>query len=108
MRIRVFGRFIAALAILTFFLCLLPASTHVAVAKPIGWNDPPQPGDPRPGDNDGVVLKSGRLQPVTGDAVGMGGTKDVTITFGGRYALLGGMRGFYAAMRLHYWLFWVR
>src|SRR5258705_3119592 len=57
MRIRVPGRFIAVLAILTAFLCLLPASSNVAVPRPIGWEDV-GPVDPNPKvDNDCVVLK---------------------------------------------------
>ena len=107
MRIRVLGRFIAALAILTFFLCLLPAGTQVAVARPIGWNDQPPPDPPKTGDNDGVVLKSSSLKSKPGDVTGTWGARSVTTTSGGRY-VLGGLRGYYAAMTQNYWLFWVR
>jgi hypothetical protein len=107
MRIRVLGRFIAALAILTFFLCLLPASTQVAVAKPIGWNETPPPDFPKTGDNDGVVLKSGTLKSNTGSATGTWGAKSTTTTAGSRY-VTGGLRGYYAVLKLSYWLFWVR
>lgn len=107
MRIRVLGRFIAALAILTFLFCLLPAGTQVASAKPIGWDDPPPPDSPKTGDNDGVVLKSGSLKSDTGYATITWGARSVTITSRGRY-VEGGLRGYYAVMRLHYWLFWVR
>lgn len=105
MRIRVPGRFIAASAILAAFLCLLPASSKVAVAKPIGWEDvgPPLP-DPK-GDNDGVVLKS-RTAPgsTTTYAAGSG---SVTTLKRARYDV-SGLRMFFAVTKLDYWSFWLR
>ncbi|MBI4364090.1 MAG: hypothetical protein HY568_01545 [Candidatus Latescibacteria bacterium] len=104
MRIRVLGRFIAAFAVLTLFLCLLPVSTQVAVAKPINWNsDEPAPDDPPKGDNDGVVLKSGSIKSDTA----RWGAWNTVIVSGHRYNL-GGLRGYYAMMMLRYWSFWVR
>lgn len=101
MRIRVPGRITAVSAILYAFLCLLPVSTKVAVARPIGWEDvgPPSP-DPR-GDNDGVVLKSiptGIPRPA--------GAAIITTPTGVRYA--SGLRLFASVTKLDYWLFWVR
>jgi len=107
MRIRVLGRFIAALAILTLFLCLLPGSTQVAVARPFGWDTDQPPPDPKKGDNDGVVLKSGSIKSNSGYATDRWGTGTVTIAFGSRY-VLSGVRGYYAWMMLRYGSFWVR
>ena len=101
MRIRVPGRVIASSAVLTAFLCLLPASSRVANARPIGWEDVGPP-DPAPkGDNDGVVLKSGPS----------GGTRPagrivVPISTSTRYANT--LRLFFAVTRLNTWYFWVR
>ena len=109
MRIRVLGRFIAALAILTACLCLLPTSSQVAIAKPIGWNDNP-PSDPSDqGDNDGVVLKSlsARAPASQTGNLGARGAMIVATPKGGRY-VLGALRGYHAVMKLNYWLFWVR
>ena len=76
MRIRVLGRFIAALAILTLFLCLLPGSTQVAVARPFCWDTDQPPPDPKKGDNDGVVLKSGSIKSNSGYATDRWGTTE--------------------------------
>jgi len=105
MRIRVPGRFIAASAILAAVLCLLPASSKVAVARPIGWEDvgPPTP-DPK-GDNDGVVLKSQTIPTRTTYAAGSIG--NVTTPKGARYDI-SGLRMFFAVTKLDYWLFWLR
>ena len=107
MRIRVPGRFIAVLAILTAFLCLLPASTHVAIAKPIGWNDV-GPIDPHAGDNDGVVLK--QLTGITPSvrSAGTGSTATQSqysprVYGGSGYGLL-----FSVVRRLDYWLYLLR
>jgi len=105
MRIRVPGRCIAALAILTAFLSLLPANTHVAVAKPIGWNDfdPPPPS----GDNDGVVLKARSLYPISGGEQGTVGTKQVTTSrITPTQSLLRNL--YFAVMRMNSWSFWLR
>ena len=110
MRIRVPGRFTAALAILVAVLCLLPSSTQVAVAKPIGWDGLGPPPPPPSGDNDGVVLKSTSLKPSVGNGTetwGAGSATDVTATTGRRY-VLSGLRGYFAVVRLDYWLFWAR
>ncbi len=104
MRIRVPGRFIAVLAILTAFLCLLPASPNVAVARPIGWEDV-GPLDPNPkGDNDGVVLKGLSASSPT---VAAAGTGTIAAQSSTRY-LSGGLRMFLAVTKLDYWLFWLR
>lgn len=105
MRIRVPGRFMAAVAILAVFLCLLPASTKVAVAYPRGWIDtgPTNPtGDG--GDNDGVVLKAkSAASPTVAVAVGTGSEATRSIA---RNAP-NGLRLFLAVMRLN-WSFWLR
>jgi len=105
MRIRVPGRFLATLAILTTLLCLLPPSTKVAVARPIGWDDV-GPTPPQPGDNDGVVLKGKaagfKTNPTT---EGTGNVAARNIASYDRSALL---RMVLAAIRSHYWLFWTR
>jgi len=105
MRIRVPGRFMAAVAILAVFLCLLPASTKVAVAYPRGWIDtgPSNPtGDG--GDNDGVVLKSrSATTPTVTAAVG---TESVATRSIARSAP-SGLRLFLAVMRLN-WSYWLR
>lgn len=107
MRIRVPGRFIAVLAILTAFLCLLPASTKVAVAKPIGWNDvgPIDPNAPT-GDNDGVVLKNTSAVRPTVVAAGTGSTATQQLAYTPRVYDRGGLRLLFSvASRLDYWLF---
>ena len=104
MRIRVLGRFIAAFAILTLFLCLIPTGTQVAVARPINW---PSDEPPPKGDNDGVVLKAGSIRSNTGYATDRSGTGSFTIA-SGRHLDLGGLRGYYAMMMLRYWSFWLR
>jgi len=102
MRIRVPGRNIAALAILTAFLCLLPPSTKVAVARPIGWEDV-GPVDPNPkGDNDGVVLKGKAAAFPTAPTAGTVAAR------GTSYDRISGLRWFLAALKLDYWLFWSR
>jgi hypothetical protein len=108
MRIRVLGRVIAAFAILTLFLCLLPGSTHVAVAKPFPNPPDTSPTDPTPkGDNDGVVLKAGGIRSNSGYATDQWGTGRITIASGGSVDL-GALRGYYAWMMLRYWSFWLR
>jgi len=104
MRIRVPGRFIAVWAILTAFLCLLPVSTKVAVARPIGWNDvgPPPPA----GDNDGVVLKARSISGSTTEGYG-GKVVSATTPISAR-SDYGSLRLFFAVTKLDYWLFWVR
>jgi hypothetical protein len=106
MRIRVPGRFIATLAILAVFLCLLPASTKTAIARPIGWEDvgPPDP-DPR-GDNDGVVLKS-RTAGSSTTTYAAGSIGNVTTLKSVRYDT-GSLRMFFAVTKLDYWSFWLR
>jgi hypothetical protein len=102
MRIRVPGRFIAVLALLTAFLCLLPASSNVAIARPIGWEDV-GPVDPNPrGDNDGVVLKG---KSASAPTVVAAGTGNVVAPSSTRYTSL---RMFLAVTKLDYWLFWLR
>jgi hypothetical protein len=105
MRIRVPGRFTAVLAILAF-LCLLPASVNVAVAKPIGWNDV-GPIDPHTsGDNDGVVLKNTSAVRPTVVAAGTGSTATLQAQYGPKvYGRSGLGLLFSVASRLDYWLF---
>jgi len=98
MRIRVPGRVIVSSAALTALLCLLPASSHVAVARPISWEDLGPP-EPPTGDNDGVVLKSGPTS-TTRPA----GRIAVPVSTGSASNL----RLFFAVTKLGYWLFWVR
>ncbi len=108
MRVRVPGRFIAVLAILTAFLCLLPVSTQVAVAKPIGWNDlgPPQPDS---GDSDGVVLKAPSLRSYTGATGGSTADSYWTVrSANSRLTVLGRVWWYFTAMRLNFWLSQVR
>jgi hypothetical protein len=103
MRIRVPGRFIAVMAILAASFCLLPTSSKVAVARPIGFVDvgPPQP-EPK-GDNDGVVLKSlpAGARPTAAGPGSVPTASSVRNNFRG-------MRLFFAVTKLDYWLFWVR
>jgi hypothetical protein len=94
----------AAVAILAFFLCLLPASTKVAVAYPRGWTDtgPINPtGDG--GDNDGVVLKS---KSAVSPTAAVAGTGSVATRSFARSAP-SGLRMFLAVLRLN-WPFWLR
>ena len=108
MRIQVLGRFAAVLAILTVFLCLLPSSTRVAVARPIGWNDvgPVDPRNPS-GDNDGVVLKNKSGASPTVLAAGTGSTAPKQ--FAPRVYDRSGLRLLFSvARRLDYWLFLLR
>jgi len=109
MRIRVPGRLVAALAILAAVLCLLPASTKVAVARPIGWEDVGPP-DPTPkGDNDGVVLKAPRLLPISGPSKQVPGGRagNVGAVRIARYDFRG-VSMFLAVTRVNYWPFWLR
>jgi hypothetical protein len=109
MRIRVPGRFIAVLAILTAFLCLLPASTKVAVARPINWIDvgPIDPNSPT-GDNDGVVLKNKSAASPTVLAAGTGSTATQK-QYAPRVYDRSGMRLLFSvARRLDYWLYLLR
>ena len=107
MRIQVLGRFAAVLAILTVFLCLLPTSTRVAVARPIGWNDvgPVDPRNPS-GDNDGVVLKNkSGASPTVLAAGGSTASKQ----FAPRVYQSSGLRLLFSVTRrLDYWLFLLR
>jgi hypothetical protein len=105
MRIRVPGRFIAALAILAASLCLLPMSSKIAVARPIGWEDVGPPAPPS-GDNDGVVLKSRAAPGVTTTYAG-GSIGTVTTPKGARYDM-SVLRIFFAVTKLDYWSFWLR
>ncbi len=103
MRNRVPGRFIASVAILSAFLCFLPASSKIAVARPISWDNVGPP-DPPPGDNDGIVLKARALGTPTVAAEGSG-------TVVARTSLrheLSGLRLFLSAVKLDYWSFWLR
>lgn len=106
MRIRVPGRFMAVVAILAVFLCLLPASTKVAVARPVGWIDvgPVPPADPPSGDNDGVVLKSSGSPSPTIAAAGSTGrmaTRSIVRSAPSH------LRMFLAVLRLN-WPYWLR
>ena len=105
MRIRVPGRFIAALAILAASLCLLPTSSKIAVARPIGWEDVGPPTPPS-GDNDGVVLKS---RAITGAPTTYAGGSIGTVTKpkAARYDI-SALRMFFAVTKLDYWSFWLR
>ncbi len=102
MRIRVPGRVIAVTAALAAVLCLLPASSHVAVAVPIGFQDLGPPTPPS-GDNDGVVLKpgpAGTLRPAG----------RVMVPISTSTSTSSSLRLFLAVMssRLDYWFIWVR
>jgi hypothetical protein len=104
MRNRVPGRFIASVAILSAFLCLLPASSKIAVAKPISWEDV-GPIDPNaPGDNDGVVLKSKSAASPT-SAVEGSGTVVAQTSVRHQWS---GLSLFLRAVKLDYWSFWLR
>ena len=103
MRIRVPGRFTASVAILFAFLCLLPVSSKIAVARPISWENVGPP-DPPTGDNDGVVLKSRTIGTPTVAAEGSG---TVVARTSARHEL-SGLRLFLLAVRLDYWSFWLR
>ena len=108
MRIRALGRFTAVLAILTAVLCLLPSSSKVAVARPIGWIDvgPTDPRNPS-GDNDGVVLKNKSGASPTVLAAGTGST--ASKQFAPRVFDRSGLRLLFSVTRrLDYWLFLVR
>lgn len=107
MRIRVPGRSIAVLAILSALLCLLPASTKVAVARPIGWTDV-GPIDPNAdGDNDGVVLKQKAGAAPTLAAAGTGTV--ASQRYAPRLYDRSGLRLLFSvARRLDYWLFLLR
>lgn len=108
MRIRVPGHFVAALAILAAALCLLPASTKVAVARPIGWEDVGPP-DPNPkGDNDGVVLKAPSLRPPGPNREVPGGNSGSVWTVRTARYDFRGVRLFFAVTRVSYWPFWLR
>lgn len=109
MRIRVPGRFIAVLAILTAVLCLLPASTKVAVAKPINWIDvgPIDPNAPT-GDNDGVVLKQKAGVAPTVLAAGSGSTATQRQVAPRTYDRSSMRLLFSVARRLDYWLYLLR
>jgi len=109
MRIRVSGRFLV-LAMLAAVLYFLPATTHFAQARPIGWDDPTT----RAGDSDGVVLKAASFQ-LNGDTAKVTTTGDtttsrtrVTVRVADRH-VWNGLRELFAAMRMEYFrFFWVR
>jgi hypothetical protein len=105
MRIRVPGRVIAVLAILTATLCLLPVSAKVAVAIPIGWIDIGPPYPPPAGDNDGVVLKA--LSTPSTPVLRAGTTGSVPTLAKGRNDF-GRVRLILSVTKLDYWLFWLR
>jgi len=110
MRIRVPGRFTAVLAILAAVLCLLPASTKVAVARPINWIDvgPVDPNAPS-GDNDGVVLKQKAGTAPTVLAAGSGSTAPTQRQYAPRQYDRGELRLLFSvARRLDYWLYLLR
>lgn len=57
-------RRIVGMFLLLAVLCMIPASSPPAFAKPIGWEtfpDPDRPEGPK-GDGDGVVVKAGSIQ----------------------------------------------
>jgi hypothetical protein len=104
MRIRVPGRFTAVVAILSVFLCLLPASTKVAVARPVGGIDVGPVNPNSPGDNDGVVLKSkSAASPTLAATAGTGSVATRSIV----RSAPSGLRMFLAVLRLN-WSFWLR
>ena len=107
MRIRVSGRFIAALAILTVFLCLLPSSTKNAFATPRGWIDGGPTPDLPSGDNDGVVLKN--KSGVSPTVLAAGGSTATSKQVAARVYGGSNVRLLFSVMRrLDYWLFLVR
>jgi hypothetical protein len=110
MRIQVSGRFIAVTMLAAVLLWFLPASTHVAQARPIGWDDPTY----RNGDSDGVVLKSASFQGkgnITAPTISGNTTTSrtqVTVRIGNRHVWKG-LRDLLAGLRMEYFrFFWVR
>jgi hypothetical protein len=94
----------AAVAILAVFLCLLPASTKVAVARPVGGIDVGPISPDGSGDNDGVVLKSkSAASPTLAATAGTGSV--ATRSFA--RSTPSGLRLFLAVLRLN-WSFWLR
>jgi hypothetical protein len=98
------------LALLAAVLCSLPANTHFAQARPIGWDDPTT----KPGDSDGVVLKatsiqySGRATMPTMTGSISNSTARVTSRNTDRHVWKG-LQELFAAMRLESLrFFWVR
>ena len=66
MRVKV-SRRIFGLCLLLTVLCLTPATLPTAFAKPIGWDDYPDPNNPPgpKGDGDGVVVKARSMLPTS-------------------------------------------
>jgi len=66
MRVKV-SRRIFGLCLLLTVLCLTPATSPTAFAKPIGWDDYPDPNNPPgpKGDGDGVVVKARVMLPTS-------------------------------------------
>jgi hypothetical protein len=97
MRFRIPGRTLA-FGVLLALLCLaLPVGQHVAIAKPIGWDNQTPP--PPNGDNDGVVVKAARFS-VTGYTPSSSAT---SVTVSKPVMIPGGYRGLFALVRLGYW-----
>ncbi len=92
MRIRITSRVIV-LGCLVALLCLLPSTTPVAHARPIGpdpWGDNPTP--PPKGDSDGVVLAKSFAR---GTTVATVADKGTTITVQSRNDLWSSLRTVY-------------
>lgn len=66
MRVQVSRRFFGMCLLLTV-LCLTPATLPTASAKPISWEEYPDPNNPRDpkGDGDGVVVKARTMLPTS-------------------------------------------
>jgi len=106
MRFRIPGRVIA-FGVLLALLCLLPASTHIASAKPIGWDNPNNLPPPPNGDNDGVVVKAARI-PTNSVMTSSGSTSGTAPRWSIIRSGFSGFRGFAALVRLEYWWLIVR
>lgn len=66
MRVKVSRRFFGMCLLLTV-LCLTPATMPTAFAKPINWEEYPDPNNPPnpKGDGDGVVVKARAMLPTS-------------------------------------------
>ncbi len=93
-------RRIIAFGILFALLCLTPATSPPAFAKPISWEPKDSPDPPPPkGDGDGVIVKASSIQ-VDRDA------SSTTVTSSGRTSVWSLMRGYLRLVRLGYGLRW--
>ena len=111
-------RRILALGFLLALLCLLPAVTPVANARPIGWdiwgdNPTPGPDGPPKGDNDGGVLAKSFARPATLESTGTTGkvtaATSIRVWTDARTVYRhAGLRGLLTILRLDGWLLELR